>query len=486
MAYEEVNMHRIIPRGTLFLFLLASLQSTQPLSSDNPSDKETRKLLLEHIETVWDLLEKSKGDAQWGPQAVEQYNRLLQEKALSSYTTVPEKAQKVSDIDRLWLLGTAEKVGFFSNWLKERSPSLLYRYLKNLAAEVQKKSDMRKASVLVNYNLARKRFAMPPILGYRDIDTKSLNQLINETKTAIEMEKMHRKLGIPTSAQRRIIREEAVKVFGKRAKEIMALSTSYKESPIQSFALHSPYSSLLSPVQEFGVMLCKEGDYNYRIAVLYHEFGHIAYNMGIITNDLEKDWQEYMRYAKRGVSAFDNSSALGWWVNRQQRAILESLLKEKQGWQITWEAIRAIFDNIYRYCVGGTSTHPEGLILERKEEGQADLFAFRKLFEQQRITPLIAFLAFWISQAGIGKTEDFIIDLDSLRAKQEASLHPIPLVRALALAGFLADHGVDVNKELKKWENQGICIDTESIPPQHWPESSLVCKRGLLPGLPIT
>jgi hypothetical protein len=238
-----------------------------------------------------------------------------------------------------------------------------------------------------------------------------------------------------TPAQRKLVEREVVKVFGEQGKDISAFSTSVSDV----------YNAFASPGE---VMLCRFEDYNYRLAVLYHEFGHIAQHMGI-ADDLGKDWQMYQHYIEVGANAIDTSGALEKWVNLRKSA--------------------------YRAFSPGDASE-EKLERDRKIEAQADLFSFRKLFEQKRITPLIVRLAHWFSRVGIPETESLINSLQAIytKAKQPSeeflSTHPLYLARALALAGFLTEHGIDVNKELKKWEDEGMCIDTESLPPEHWPE----------------
>ena len=92
----------------------------------------------------------------------------------------------------------------------------------------------------------------------------------------------------------------------------------------------------------------------------------------------------------------------------------------------------------------------------RAQESRADLFAVEQLFEQKRLNPKrLDPIMFQIRDYGTNDKDYLIIE----RSKVIEDVHPSFLERAFYMAGYLFSKGVDVNKELRHWENFGKCTD---------------------------
>ncbi len=76
--------------------------------------------------------------------------------------------------------------------------------------------------------------------------------------------------------------------------------------------------------------------------------------------------------------------------------------------------------------------------------------SLNSFFKQQHISPLLRDIEAYGTSLYV-------------TAQGEKDEHPSDIERALYRAGFLADHGVDVNKALQEWETEGICVDAEIL-----------------------
>jgi hypothetical protein len=174
----------IFYRGTLFISFLSILGNiyknceAQGLLLEHPNLVQANALyalirkLDAQLAALWDLVEKSREDAALESEVIARYNQFLQNKELSIYTHfLPEKveAEVLADIDRIWLLDVAQEAGFgrFSD-----APGRSIHYLGYIVEKVQQEYGRDKLSTLVDYNIAREQFGMPPALSYHDIDVE--------------------------------------------------------------------------------------------------------------------------------------------------------------------------------------------------------------------------------------------------------------------------------------------------------------------------
>jgi Zn-dependent protease with chaperone function len=164
-------------------------------------------------------------------------------------------------------------------------------------------------------------------------------------------------------------------------------------------------------------------------AFTYHEFGHIVHGIehpesfeeaqdllsqpAVIT-----DLNHIKRYMSLGKSAFDSSTQIGQYII--------SVLAQHEG--SFWD--RSQLD-------------ADGRLLakwSRTEEKRADLYALDNLYKHGNITAILTLFYHF------GSTEYVI-------AEDDHDEHPSDFERALYIAGFLVDKGVDINHQLRRLEN---------------------------------
>lgn len=148
-----------------------------------------------------------------------------------------------------------------------------------------------------------------------------------------------------------------------------------------------------------------------------------------------------------------------------QRAKMAPDVTLKQIGQFAFEAVRQqrIF---HPFWVQPHETDKlQAYLFSRNSEQYADLFALHKLFEHNHIQTILRWAEYFISCDN--HTE--LCSLPELYITSETypdgtqDKHPSNIERAIYIIGFLAAHGIDVNKALRDYEAHGICIDGENI-----------------------
>jgi hypothetical protein len=191
-------MRGIFYRGILFIFFLSILGNIHqnckaqrpPLEQEPDVQIDALYDLIRELDAqlaaLWDLVEKSREDAALESEVIARYNQFLQKALSINYTGfLPKKAEAeaLADIDRIWLLDVAQEAGFgrFSD-----APGRSIHYLGYIVEKVQQEYGRDKLSTLVDYNIAREQFGMPPALSYHDIDVELLRKLASKVVFEVE------------------------------------------------------------------------------------------------------------------------------------------------------------------------------------------------------------------------------------------------------------------------------------------------------------
>lgn len=207
----------------------------------------------------------------------------------------------------------------------------------------------------------------------------------------------------------------------------------------------------LSSNEEFGgsahtlggkhfIEVCKAPDK--QLFVTYHELSHIlrkdsihnklvwsdTIKSSIFLNEpsFKADLEEIEHYKKLGQKALANTSTVG-----------KRLLNVLKNVETLWLEPEDI------------SLRDKWLYFRGKEQ-RADLYAMKTLLKQGLIEPLLTMIEHWGNPEP--EREYYVV------AHFDFDEHPSDVERALYFIGFLAAHGIDVNRALKEWEEKGTCI----------------------------
>jgi hypothetical protein len=315
--------------------------------------------------------------------------------------------------------------------------TLFYSLDRWLSALQENPGDRLLERVVLNaYNYLRELYNRPFIASLDELDEQWFRQKAREFA--------YEKLAQSTLAQKRLVRE-AQKRLGLK-KDILVKSSGRSEDARASW---SPYARGL-PVLIMGT----EPDLDTRLFSTYHELGHIAHNDGVnefLVEDGEKTFQgimadpEFKRdvnrieyYKELGKKAFNKSTRIGKRIN--------TILNQ---YDMFW----------VQPLSGKIRPHVQ---YELDKERRADLFALDKFYGLKKITTILNMIyrhASGTRRSFYLKGGEHPIVLDT--AKYPELNHPADFERALYMAGFLVDKGIDINAAFREWENRGVCIDAE-------------------------
>lgn len=189
-------------------------------------------------------------------------------------------------------------------------------------------------------------------------------------------------------------------------------------------------------VTSFGepwIALCGTKDLNYTLFIVYHELAHLVHDDTALKSELtngvtssremlarplfKNHLRDLNRFVNLGKKAFDTTTAVGITVN--------DVLKEHSSFWI--EPLNK-------------DTYNEMLVL-RATEQRADLFACQMLYKQNNLDPLLRVISLYAKQTGYW----------SVQSIGDEYPHPSAFERALYIAGFLSDKGVNLNEAFKKF-----------------------------------
>ncbi len=191
------------------------------------------------------------------------------------------------------------------------------------------------------------------------------------------------------------------------------------------------------------IALCQEPDLDAMLFTIYHELGHIIHDDHRIYKEIEegklspstvnrrpdvrKDLKRVNHYRELGKNVLDDTTSIG-------RNMREIIAKKPALWEIP--PSREDYNELLR---------------SRIAEKRADLFALDTLLEQNKISTILT---------DMHLSAPTPLEEDKITAGED-STHPSDFERVLYMAGFLADHGIDVNKALKEWLSRAICLPAE-------------------------
>jgi hypothetical protein len=174
---------------------------------------------------------------------------------------------------------------------------------------------------------------------------------------------------------------------------------------------------------------------------VYHELGHVVHRDHAKSLSMDDDvlafkdelnrpefkaaLEKIKHYTELGKKAFDNTTNVGSRINK--------ILAKRSTFWIEPE---------------DKAEYTKMLYLRGKEQ-RADLFAIQRLYKQEKLSAILQAI------------RDYVIDRNYVVARGSKDVHPSDFERALYMAGFLVDKGMDINKAFKEWELRGKCIRAE-------------------------
>ena len=251
------------------------------------------------------------------------------------------------------------------------------------------------------------------------------------------------------NAQADIMKQDIIESYG--AQEPSRAKARLVKDVQETLELEDTVVALSCPEQKAGafaiarheiafICMCYVPDVDQALFAVYHEFGHVVHKDIYVgegcpqrmLNSVEHqaDIRKIDCYINLGKKAFDRSTKLG-------RRINDILAKYPHG-LLFWKPPQEEYEK--SLCI-------------RSSELRADLFAAQKLLQQRTLSPLILSI------------NDYSYDYPIAWQDYVKSLYPNHFERAIYLAGFLVDNGIDINAEIKEWEHTGTCIALETRDP---------------------
>lgn len=189
-----------------------------------------------------------------------------------------------------------------------------------------------------------------------------------------------------------------------------------------------------------GLYLDSHPDLDNMLAVLYHEFGHIAHKDG-----------EVKITPKRAEKLLQSPESL------EDVKRIEHYIELGKQVRLSWqtETGKNICHALSRPFILWNDAALKGkkrimAVYRRTAERRADLFALDNLFKHKKMGALMSML-------------EFFADKDYITAVGDWDAHPSAFERALYTIGFLIEKGIDVNAELLKWQHHGKCVDYKQV-----------------------
>lgn len=294
-----------------------------------------------------------------------------------------------------------------------------------LMEELRERAGSRDDDMLWAYNYVRELLEQPTIESASHIDWQWLQDAQEELLVLQQLED-----------ESLIAQEGIVRATHSQTELITSIRN---ELGIDRGLAMLSYRGVGGFATSYYIALCRNPDLNTRLAALYHELTHVLYRDTFIRKQVawgELSAEELLadpslkdavtlidQYAYLGKKAFDHSTKLG------RRLI-------------------PLFGEDF-YKAPENQLKKGASMLHHAHEKRADLVELQKLFEHNYIDAIlqeIEFYGFSQYQKKLGGNAE----------------HPSDIERALYMAGFLAAHAIDVNSALRKREERGTCISSES------------------------
>lgn len=201
------------------------------------------------------------------------------------------------------------------------------------------------------------------------------------------------------------------------------------------------------------ITIGQTADLDNMLSDIYHELGHINYG----DVDLGESTQSFEKY--QDGQTLENFALEHPKVNAQLDKMAQYVAQTKEKLDATSETGKQLIEEIKKTPVFWNSPQDPMLYIitavGRARESRADLFAVEQLLRQKRLDPLL----FKIHKWGLDYKDLFgrTVEDDAFDG------HPSYFERALYIIGYLFSKGINVNTELKRWENFGTCTDVRKL-----------------------
>ena len=279
-------------------------------------------------------------------------------------------------------------------------------------------------NALYAYNFLRELLDQAPARPVTEIDRQWLDQVREEAASyqLIEQEKYQQ----PTTIQSYLL---------KQAQELLKI----QDDIIPLSYADMGTTTVLGPGR-YGMVLCNVLSIEQLMAIIYHELGHIV-NRDIETHTAlsldEKTYREVIQepsfksdinridhYREIGKKAFDRSTPIGKHITD----------------------ILSDYPTLHFYPSLDNEQKLQQVLYFLGREKRADLFELGSLFKNKLVDIILSHIALY----AFGWSEVPLVP-------QPPFTHPSDMERALYMAGFLVDKGLDINKLFQEWYAKGTC-----------------------------
>ncbi len=245
----------------------------------------------------------------------------------------------------------------------------------------------------------------------------------------------------PTNAQKKLL-EKAINLLNLQGK-ISALQQ-------KTGGVHG--STRISPSGITYIAMCENPDFDFMMYLLFHELAHVYHN--------DSKNEDLIMQGEAKPEDLSNQSAFKTDLNTVKRylkrgiELVPSLQSTRTGKLLASHLANSIVQLTLK-ITGGFWIHPKDpkeyqkIHYYRGKEQRADLFAIKNLLKHNLISTILRGVELF------NNPESLYLIADS------SDNHPSDLERALYILGFLADQGINVRRELYKWEHQGVCTPVE-------------------------
>ena len=285
--------------------------------------------------------------------------------------------------------------------------------------------DVSQETALYAYNFLRELLHRNTAQTFTAIDRQWVDQVRDEASPYLVMEQQ-KTYKAPTSLQVYLV---------KKAKDLLKIRDELTTFSYEGLGA----AGILGPEKHY-IALCDIPDIDQQIAIIYHELGHIVHKdadnyAAILRNErtytdfvqdpsFQSDINKIDHYQELGRKAFDKSTPIG-------------------------QHIAGIFlqnPTLKLWAPPDNAEELQKMLYLRGIEKRADLFEMEQLFEQQLLGVLLSHIALYaFGWTSVPLTAEAYHD------------HPSDLERALYMAGFLVDKGLDINKAFSEWYATGKC-----------------------------
>ncbi len=301
----------------------------------------------------------------------------------------------------------------------------------------QARIELEPQNAIYPYNFLRELLGLPLVSSLADIDKLWLEQILPEVELFTVIEE--REWLLPTEAQKELV-FEASRLLNLQ-QEIVALN------------FGALGGEAITKGERRYLALCQTPDLDIRLAILYHELGHIVHH------DIEtaRDVMSHKQDPIAVVNAPDFKSDL-----EEIKSCFElglttlTLLKNtKIGNSLTQALTTPKAQEVLKeygvlWIPPENQQEKDELIYLRGIEQRADLFSLKQLLKLKNTSSILAGIY------TMGLREKII--LNEIVTEGTKEKHPSLVERSIYMIGFLAKQGFNVVHLFEAWEKEGICL----------------------------